>query len=325
MQQSDIAKLLTAYGFRNPLLVKMETNNYTYKFDSYDYKKLLNTFGTPSVAGGGKVAVFQVPSVGKLGVSPSSNMVRVIYSGSHSSLSVRDTHLGQKATTPELALLYERAKTSPQSRVSFATKLWEYFNETKFAGRLPKPKILVSAKPPIKSALLGKTPRGCYIHDANFGPGTLWLADFLFNAREAFFNEIMLHEQCHQAVACLDRSRDLEEGGHGPKWKAWMKKVGLDPRRYDPTDNYVYKDAAAGAMEEEKLTRDYGPRQKLSYFKSLTKVDQVYGREVIWEYRGRALTGVFKKVGRKIRFDGHAAGNKRVSFVMGVYPAEVYQ
>lgn len=325
MQQSDIAKLLVGYGFRNPLLVKMEANNYTYKFADYDYKKLVKQFGVPAVAGQGKVAVFVVPSVGKLGVSPSTNLVRVIYSGSHSSVEVRDTHLGQKATTPELALLYERAKTSPQSRVSFATKLWEYFNETKFAGRLPKPKILVSAKPPVKSPLLGKTPRGCYIHDGKFGPGTLWLADFLFNAREAFFNEIMLHEQCHQAVACIDKTRDLEEAGHGPMWKAWMKKVGLDPRRFDPTDDVAYKDAADAALEEEKLTQDYGPRQKLSYFKSLTKVDQVYGREVIWEYRGRALTGVFKKVGRKIRFDGHAAGNKKVSFVMGVYPAEVYQ
>lgn len=324
MQQADIAKLLTSYGFKGLVLTKMEGTTYTYKFSDYNYNALLKNFGKPSVASAGKVAVFIVPSVGRMGVSPSASMVRLVYSGSHKTLDVMDTHLAKIPLTPELSLMYERAKSNTSYRVKFATKLWEYFNDTKFDGRLPKPKILVSVKPPASSANLTKA-RGVYFPRLGGPAGTIWLADYLFNSREAFFVEVHLHEICHQAVACIDRTFDPVEGGHGPLWKSWMRKVGLDPRRYDPTDDVAYSDPTAAAKKEEQYEEVYGPRKPASFFKKLTLVKDIYNQEVIFEQHGRALKGKFAKTRGGISFTFKGPRGGLTTLVCKSYPETVYQ
>lgn len=322
MQQADIAKLLASYGFKGLVLTKMEGTNYTYKFSDYNYNALLKNFGKPSVASAGKVAVFEVPSVGRLGVSPSAGMVRVIYSGSHKTVEVVDTHLAKIPLTPELSLQYERAKSNSAHRIKFATNLWEYLNDTKFQGKLPKPKILVSAKPPVKGFTKA---RGIYFPRLNGPAGTIWLADYLFNSKEAFYVEVQLHEMCHQAVTCIDRTTDPVEGGHGPLWKSWMRKVGLDPRRFDPTDDVAYEDPTSAAKKEEQYEEVYGPRKPPSFFKKLTKVVDVYNEEVIFELHGRALKGKFAKARGGVTFTFQGPRGGRTTLSCKSYPETVYQ
>jgi hypothetical protein len=207
MQPSDIATLLKNFGFSGLSLVKTEGTNYTFKFDDFNLKKLNSMFGTPSIAGGGKVAVFVVPEYGKLGVSPINRMVRLAYTGTHQKTEYDDTHLGQHETTQELNLLYEKAKVNPAQKTKFITALWEYFNKEKFQGRLPVPRLMTSLKPPVDGA--SKNVRGLFIYDTKklYGPGTLWISDRIFNAKEAFINEVVLHEMCVTGDTLVDTDR----------------------------------------------------------------------------------------------------------------------
>lgn len=204
MQPSDISALLKNFGFTELSLVKVDGKLFTFKFGSCNLKKLSTMFGTPSIASGGKVAVFEVPEYGKLGVSPMNTMVRLSYTGTHQKREYNDTHLGQHETTPELSLMYEKAKVNPTQKVKFITALWEYFNKEKFQGRLPEPRLLTSAKPPVDGAR--KNARGLFIYDTKkmYGPGTLWISDRIFNAKEAFINEVVLHEMCVTGDTLVD-------------------------------------------------------------------------------------------------------------------------
>lgn len=42
------------------------------------------------------------------------------------------------------------------------------------------------------------------------------------------FIEILKHEMCHQAVAEIDQEN--EKRFHGPIWRSWANKVGIDPK-----------------------------------------------------------------------------------------------
>ena len=326
MQPSDIADLLKTFGFSDLVLTKMEGSVFTFKFQDFNLKKLNSMFGAPSIAGDGKVAVFVVPEYGKLGVSPTNRMVRLSYTGTHEKRTLNDNHLGKHETTEDLSFGFHRAKANPKFRTPFLSSLWDYFNETKFAGRLPKPKLIVSDKPPLKS--VGPRTRGFFLADQYklFGPGTIWIKDSLFNSTEAFLNEIVLHEMCHQAVSCVDKTRELLEAGHGPLWQAWMKKVGLDPRRFDPTEDTVYMDKATNAITEEKLTMFYGKATDPKEFAALEPVKGPTSGTVAVDIHGRMFIGKFQKIPRGYSFSGKAPNKKDFGFVFKTFPsAKVYK
>ncbi len=293
MSPQDLVKLLESLTFVDLSLVSLADNSYTYKYGDYNHAKLEKALGKPAIAGQGKVAVFQIPGTGKIGVSPANSVVRLIVTGVFTSLpKAADTHLSKQATTKELSLAYTRAQGNQRFQLQFLTELWEHFNQTKFGGRLSKPRLEVSDRPTVK---VPKGTRGAYQAGRAFGPGILWIAKFLFNAREIFFNEIVLHEMCHQAVNQIDHKTNTSDGGHGPEWQKWMVHVGLDPRRYDPTDDVEYQDTAQKADTEAELSAKYGPRAKPEFFKELQPLrTPVYG-PVIFEFRGRALEGVLDR------------------------------
>lgn len=82
--------------------------------------------------------------------------------------------------------------------------------------------------------------------------------DFTTEDHEFTANGILVHN-CHQAAWCISHSSDNSERGHGPVWQQWMVDVGLDPRRFDPTDSSEYSLNTPRASEDEaRFTRTYG-------------------------------------------------------------------
>jgi hypothetical protein len=264
MKQTDIVTMLSQYGFTGLHLVSHEGKTTTYKFASYKKAVLDKELGSPSVAGGGKVAVYHVGKTAKFGVSPANSMVRVIVLVEDSK-KADDRHLGNLTTTPELSRAFLQAQVKPSLRLAYCKHLWAYLNKEKFhVAALPMPKFAVGDSfPKMKNA------RGVYTGGNNFTAGTIWMANYMFNAREPFFLEVFLHEMCHQAAWCISKETDKSEQGHGDTWKKWMVKVGLDPRRYDPTDDVEYKSGSAAIREESKLDEAYGPRATPKELKAL--------------------------------------------------------
>jgi predicted SprT family Zn-dependent metalloprotease len=130
-------------------------------------------------------------------------------------------------------------------RLGFNKRLWEYLNEHKFGGRMQLPRLgMLKNMSSTKMRLRGRWWASKRL---------LEVAPRLYNAHQNFFVEIFLHEMCHQAVSEIDRVFDRTEQGHGPHWQAWMRKVGLNPRRFDPNDNTTYmKDHEKEAYERKK-------------------------------------------------------------------------
>lgn len=296
LKQSEIVALLRNYSFEDLKLVSVEKLTYTYKYSSFNKAKLDKALGEHTVAGGGKVAVYQIPNVGKLGVSPANNAVRMIDQTKETS-KADDSHLGHVEVTPALSKAFLQAAANPGLRVAYCTKLWEHLNKTKFQGKLPKPNFVVSAKSPSS-----KSARGVYIGGPMYGAGQVWMAAFMFDSREPFFLEVFLHELCHQAAWCISQSTDRSQQGHGPIWQGWMRKVGLDPRRFDPTDAQEYLTGPAKQALELEYTKKYGARSSDTEIKELTKVPNPVsgsryvivqnGRIVRGELKGKTFTGV---------------------------------
>lgn len=296
MNQRDIVKLLESLFFDNLTLVKSVGETSTFSYSSYDQAKLVKALGKPTVAAGNKVAVFEIPGTGKIGVSPTNSMVRIVPVASTAlKPQVNDSHLRQKETTEELSLAYKRAQGNPRFRLTFTKDLWTHFNYTKFSARMKMPKIEVAAAPSFGFPRGLKSARGIHHGGNNYTPGIIFIADFLFNGREAFFYEILLHEMCHQAVWELDHYRSTSAAdGHGKKWASWMTHVGLDPRRFDPTDGAEYQDTPTRAREEAELDVKYGIRKDPSYFQKLTPMDTPPKSitPCVFDFKGRALEGV---------------------------------
>lgn len=299
MQPVEVKALLERYGFRGLHFVTQDeaTLTFTFKFESYNDKYL----GVkPTVAGGGKVAVYAIPEVGKVGISPSNSMVRFIAeAGKRTVRQTDDSHLGHTKVSPELTKLFHKSAVSTMDRHVYLTKLWTYFNDEKFQGRMTMPKLLCTPAPPGRGRKQGL--RGLYMGAANHQPGTLWVAPNLFNAREPFFLEVFLHEMCHQAVWTVDRVNDFKDAeGHGKYWQAWMTKVGLDPRRYDPTDDSEYMTPMERSQAEDKVTEQFGPRVDTSEIEKREhpSLPETVGGGVpcVYVYKSRAINGVLKYV-----------------------------
>lgn len=74
-------------------------------------------------------------------------------------------------------------------------------------------------------------------------------------------NGLLIHN-CHQAVTQIDKYRGFEEQGHGSHWKAWMVRVGLDPRRFDPQPNSTYMSPTEKREHEDKLAQQKKAQEK---------------------------------------------------------------
>jgi hypothetical protein len=134
-----------------------------------------------------------------------------------------------------------------------------------------------------------------YYIDSRSTHGNVWLADFLFNAPASFFYEVFLHELCHAAVYCIDHVVDPSEGGHGKNWQTWMKKVGLDPRRLDPTQDSVYQTKEETAIDQEAAAH-YGKLASLAELKEVMLLPHprgIGGMPIYcyYIYKGRILDG----------------------------------
>lgn len=127
---------------------------------------------------------------------------------------------------------YQRAQTNPSARLKFCTDLWKYFNTTKFGSKLGMPNIRL-----LKNVAGTSFRTRGYWNPSN---RKLAVSPRLFNASQEFFVETFLHEMCHQAVSEIDRKIEYENQSHGPLWASWMRKVGLNPLRFDPVGNATY-------------------------------------------------------------------------------------
>jgi len=138
----------------------------------------------------------------------------------------------------------------------FMLDLWTALNRHKFDNRLR----------PIKKFLVipanGRTGLRAFWHPHY---RLIVFTDLVFKSRWDKFHEIYLHEMCHQAVTDLDyngKPMVLAEGGHGPEWQAWMRKVGLEPKRYDDStfkeymtedERELFEKNASHEMSEQAL------------------------------------------------------------------------
>lgn len=325
MKVHDIVHLLESFGFQRLTPQNIDGSTFTFKFGEHDYRYLVRTFGEPTIAGKGKVAVFEIPSYGRLGVSPTNSMVRLAYKGNHVQVEHDDSHLAKLETNKALQLLFAKAQTGRMYRLKYLEESIAFFGRVKFYGKLPKIKIMCSvATPKIRGINEGTR--------AFFAPAGaksyFWFRDGLFNANEHFVNEIIVHEMCHQAVYVDLGYVESELNGHGPKWQAWMVKVGLDPRRLDPTDDFTYKDTVTQNLEEEELVKTYGPRTPLSFFKNFVPVPQPpkdLSGEFVLVNQGRAFTGTMSKVGSKYQFKGVGPNKRMFTWLLPRWYSKVWK
>lgn len=300
MKPQDVVPILERYGFQHLKLVKHEGQTSTFRFIDYNPANLKKSLGVPSIAGAGKVMVFDIPDVGRLGVSPTNSMVRFVASGTIVRPETDTSHLG-KIKVPDVYIkALEKAKVDPTKRVAWMKKMWEWGNDHLFAHRLPPGTKFVTA-PRIPGAKA--TTRGLYQGGYGWKAGTISLAGYLFNARNDFILEVFFHEMCHQAAWTVDQEYDTSgTGGHGPTWQKWMKHIGLDPRRYDPTDNIEYMSTEDARKAEAEITKNFGKRAPDAFFKHLKKAPRGYVGPAILNYLGRALPGEVTKDGTGLRF-----------------------
>lgn len=312
MNITEVKSFLTKIGFTELSLVSgdEESRTWTFKFRFFNPK---NLSVKPTLAAKGTVAVYEFEDVGKVGVSPSNFVVRFVDAGKRTEKKTVDDHLSKtNKVTPELEALYLKAQVSEAKRVPFMKALWTFYNETKFQNRMKMPKLVTTATPPGR---LKTSTRGAHTGGPNFTTGQIWMNTIMWNARLPFFLETFLHEQCHQAVWNIDQVYDRSENGHGKDWQRWMIHVGLDPRRFDPTDAAEYRTGVGRTLEEEKLTDQFGPRQDPSYFKKLRHMEGFVPGPAIFERNGRAIKGDLDKAGSTyaFRFRLHHTG-ARVQF-----------
>lgn len=158
---------------------------------------------------------------------------------------------------PKTVELYKRVQAtgSRAAYLDFMKKVWEYWNTHKFKGDMKLPDLGF-----LKDTGLSMRTRGLWRHGGMPPRRELLITPRLFNARFDVFAETFLHEMCHQAVSEINKVRETSNKGHGPLWASWMRKVGLEPNRYDKNDNIEYmtpeeraeQDAAEDRREDAK-------------------------------------------------------------------------
>lgn len=184
--------------------------------------------------------------------------------------------------------------------------------------------MLASVRFLIRNPLWRRAPRGfTFDRVTSVQPTGIVEAvyDITTEDHEFVANGIVIHN-CHQATSCLDKVNDPSEGGHGREWQAWMRKVGLDPRRFDPTEETVYQDKVTQAISEDKLNRAYGPRTPVAEYKNREKVEIPTSLEVLVEIHGRLMRGKFKKVRGGYQFNCTAPNKAELIFTFRAFPKD---
>ncbi|QRE00244.1 hypothetical protein [Burkholderia phage BCSR5] len=208
-----------------------------------------------------------------------------------------DAGVPHVAVPANLIKQYEWAQDDPQNtafRLKFMKALWQHFNAAKFHGALQEPRFgLMKNMAAHKMRVRGR-----------WWPlyHRLEMAPRIFNASPAFFFEIFLHEMCHQAVTQVDKMdndpHERANKGHGRYWQAWMKKVGLNPSRFDPNDNSTYLNKEEREAHDKKL-------QKLEQDKAAVKLEPMHvstrsaGQEVTVQWNNELLHGLTAGEGKK--------------------------
>lgn len=238
MIQSDIISMLISFGVQGLTIRKVEERSYLFDFQKWNKKKLDTAFGEPRIVKE-KVYAYTIPDIGSLGINPSALKLKFVDKTKIDKLQTKDEHLSFVKVTPELTSEFYRAAGNPGFRVHYLTNLWKFLNTEKFGGQMTLPKIHMKDTNGRNRAY----HRGAYTSGWTRGPGEIACSSYIFNAREPFLLEIFLHEMVHQyiwEIVQLPVDKIRVEKGHGPEWKAEMVKVGLDPRRYDPTESDEY-------------------------------------------------------------------------------------
>jgi predicted SprT family Zn-dependent metalloprotease len=187
-----------------------------------------------------------------------------------------------------LVKFYSRAKALKDDRIyrkRFMALLWHYLNTNKFGGQLKEPRFnLLKDQDAYRMRLRGRWWPGKRVLD---------IAPRLYNAQQNFFVEIFLHEMCHQAVSEIDHAdfdpSERYHKGHGPYWQDWMRKVGLNPLRFDPNDNSTYmtedekeehKERVEQRKEASEELRDRGIT-RLMYYEGITPATAVWQGKIL--------------------------------------------
>jgi predicted SprT family Zn-dependent metalloprotease len=158
-------------------------------------------------------------------------------------------HMTNDDPVEQLRIVYEgqiRASTNVSAIRRFMLDLWNVFNKTKFDNKLR----------PVKKFLIipaqGRMGLRAFWHSKY---RILVFTNLVMKANWDKFREIFLHELCHQAVTDVEYGGKPHglgpEGGHGPDWQAWMRKVGLEPNRYDNSTFSEYMTEEEKALFEE--------------------------------------------------------------------------
>ncbi|QDH83610.1 SprT-like domain-containing protein [Achromobacter phage Motura] len=142
-----------------------------------------------------------------------------------------------------------RSNSPNQAKLLTIKYLWNLLNKSKFKGELDEPNFTLLKDQGSHFKLRGYWQR--------IGRN-LALSPRLFNAKPEIFLEILVHEMCHQATSEISMVYSEPEAGHGPVWKSWMVKCGLDPSRYDKNSNDDY------LTPEQRKVADYVKSHKLS-------------------------------------------------------------
>lgn len=142
-------------------------------------------------------------------------------------------------------------------------------------------------------------------------------------------NGILIHN-CHQAVWEIDHYHSKNAAdGHGQHWAHWMTHVGLDPRRFDPTDAAEYQDTATRTQAESELDVRYGLRKAPAYFRGLKKMGPPKSpTNAIFEFKGRALPGTILPTvnPRGYSFEWAAGKGKTLTWRWNEFPAgKIYE
>jgi len=124
-------------------------------------------------------------------------------------------------------------KNSRTAMLLVMKQIWRELNKAKFNSQLKEPAFGLMRNMGSSMRVRGRWwPR----------KKLLEMSPRAFNAESEVFLEVFLHEMCHQATSDISEVYGEAEGGHGPVWKSWMVKVGLNPNRYDRRGNDDYED-----------------------------------------------------------------------------------
>lgn len=229
-------RFLASMGFLGLLPVRNEDDFVSFKYASSNRQILDANFGQAIKTG--TQLIWSWDGVGKIVVRPSSRLVGLKNKPSKVKVAVDPTPLkpvspdNVKTTHIDLSM-EDKFKGAQASRMfkTFLREAWHHYNKKYFDGKMELPNFKIDHHMDVATGTRG-----------HWSPykRQLMLAERVLLAPFPVFNEIFLHEMCHQAVTDVDKSRDLENGGHGPLWTKWMRHVGLEPTRYDDKDTIVY-------------------------------------------------------------------------------------